>query len=93
MEIPISKEEFCRETHTSENCWIFSEMNPLARFYKDEEDEPVYYYFDNGINKVRRFADMQRYNEVWISVAARIGTEVAKFGIWTVWTQYSAEYD
>ena len=93
MKTEITKEEFCRETHTSADCWMFREMNPKACFYKDTEGDPVYYYFDNGISKVRRFADMQKYDEVWVSSADRIGTEVTKFGIWSTWTQYSPEYN
>ena len=84
MKKTATKEDFCKNTHTSDNCWMFQEVNPKSKFYSSRG----MYYFDNGINKIRRFKDMPKYGEVWISVADRIGTEVGQFGIWTVWTQY-----
>lgn len=88
--VPLTKEEFCLYTHTSENCWIFREVTPRSRFYTELNDEGNgYYCFDNGINTIRRFKDMPNYREVWISVAEKQpGGKTGPWSLWGTWTCY-----
>lgn len=88
----ISKSKFCEITHTSPNCWMFKEGNWEKRkfFYLHHAyDDQIYYYYDNGADKIRRFKVMPEYNEVWMSFADRNSRDYRDgYSIWTTWTTY-----
>lgn len=79
----LTREEFCKMTHTSKDCWIFEDMvpNPEGNFW--EEDGHV--CFDNGKDTLMKFRDMPGYEEVWM-ISRKYGGDWSP--LWTTWKQY-----
>lgn len=81
----ITKEQFCEETFTNPEGWLFENLA--------EDDEPKYYvdddgiyYFDDGKGNVRRFKLMPEYNEVQQSKLLFKGqNQEPHWGMYSMW--------
>lgn len=81
----ISKEEFCKATHTSANCWLFDhEKEKPFQFYTtiEKSGETIYHAVSEDMHRV--FKDMPQYGEVWV---ARYGES----GLYSTWAEYGGE--
>lgn len=82
----ITKEEFCKLTHTRPNSWLFEpenmEEDEDGNFHKDGDE----LYFLNGKNTIYKFRDHPEYGEVWMS---KYETD-SDFGwsLWNTWSTY-----
>lgn len=84
----ITKEEFCKATKTTENCWLFNESESEPSYQKDSEDgREDWYIFDNKEDRLYRFKDMPMYGEIWASRAYQNSNGIV-WSMWNTWKQY-----
>lgn len=78
----LTKEEFCKAIRTSEACWIFKNMKEKddGNFWRTDDE----YYFDNGVDSIRKFKDMPQYKEIWSAYRRYDGS----YGLWNTWCDY-----
>ena len=81
----ITKEQFCEETFTNPEGWLFQNVaeDATPTYWKDEEDV---YYFDDGKGNVRRFKLMTEYGEVWQSrLLYKVPNKEPRWSMWAMW--------
>ena len=84
----ITKEKFCKETHTNPECWVFYQPGPGEEFSMNVADDgSVEYFYNDGKGTIRAFKDMPEYKEVWAAVR-----QVDNGNRWSIWNRWSS-YD
>ena len=86
----ITKDEFCKLTHTRPDCWLFEPENMEeyegGNFHKYGDE----LYFHNGKNEIYKFRDYPEYEEVWVSKAYCDSPydSPSTWSMYTTWTTY-----
>ena len=81
----ITKQEFCKATHTRSESWLFKgeDEHPID-FHKEVTKDGTVYHFNQG-REHRMFKDMPKYGEIWHCIEI-VGS--GRTSLWSTWTIY-----